>query len=290
MMRMHNRRDRLAIAAVLAVVVSAVTATASFSGSSNGDTTYSSLGVATPRAAGSGVTPSSLLAAIVRRVGDPSVVAASLGGPPPGVHESDDPSVPNSASFAASQWLDATVRSSGNTPVETTKPIWLGNLITGALRDELFAASLKPLRSSVVSLVLSDGSEVASAGGGIGAVTPGQIFSAATDAQITAQLDSAAQAAGLHIDSLSIVRADQPAPAVVATTSDPNGAAVDPDAVLTALFGPPGTYEGEYLELRAPDGTPVLVQGSAFRTGVGQRWVNPAYGGSNDAPPPAGGG
>lgn len=288
-MRNRSHRARLVVVGVVGLSLLATAAVAAAWASSRSArelTTYSHRGLVQPSARTAGTTPADVLASIVDKVNDPSVISATLGGPPAGLHESDDPSVPNSPSFTNSLWLYATVKSTGSTPAETTKPIWVGNLITGALRDALFEGSQTALRSSVVSLVLPTGSEITSAGGGIGAVTPGQTFSSGSDSQIEAQIDSAAQSAGVRMDSISIVHADQPAPAVVVTAPDPQGAAANPDGLLTALFGPPGTYEGEYLEVRAPDGSVVFVQGSAFRTGVGQRWVNPAYGGANDSPAP----
>jgi hypothetical protein len=227
--------------------------------------------------AAAAATPGALLQSIVARVNSGNVVATKLGGPPPGLRETDAPNVPNSAAFDNSLWLRATVRAAALTPEATTKPIWLGNLITGALRDEMFAAGQTPLYSSLISVALPDGSVAADVGGGVGAIQPGQIFSAESDATILGKINSAAAAAGFQIASVSIYHADQPAPAAVVTTTAPGAAAANPDAVLTAIFGPPGTYEGEYLEVRAADGALVFVQGSSFRTGVGQRWVDPAY-------------
>ena len=272
------------------ITVGAIAASGAFSSSSWSSSEklvrYSKRPLASPQVQPN-VSPASILAVILARINSPSVSRASLGGPPPWAHESEDPTVPNSPGFAKSRWLYITVKAPVETEEATTKPLWLGNLITGALRDELYASAHAPLRSSVVSLTLADGHEVALAGGGVGAVTPGQVFSSASDQQIREQITAAAQTAGLTVDSIDIVHADQPAPAVVVTTSDPQAAAANPDALLTSLFGEPGTYEGEYLEVRAPDGTLVFVQGSAFRTGVGQRWVNPIFAGNGETSPSA---
>ena len=118
--------------------------------------------------------PASVLSAVVAQVNDASVVSATLGHPPVGVHETDDPSVPNTSEFNNSLWLYVTVKANGMTPAETTEPIWLGNLITGALRDKLYANSEPDLRSSTVAVNLPDGTTILSAGGGVGSVTQGQ--------------------------------------------------------------------------------------------------------------------
>ena len=270
------------------ITAGAMAASGAFSNSSSSSSKalvrYSKRPVARPQAQPN-LSPAGILAGILARVNNPSVSRAALGGPPSWAHESEDPTVPNSPDFAKSRWLYITVKAPVETEEATTRPLWLGNLITGALRDELYSSAQAPLRSSIVSLRIGDGHQVELAGGGIGAVTPGQVFSSASDQQIRQQITAAAQTAGLTVDSIDIVHADQPAPAVVVTTSDPQAAAANPDAVLTSLFGEPGTYEGEYLEVRAADGTPVFVQGSAFRTGVGQRWVNPTFAGNVATPP-----
>lgn len=287
--RALSRTTKLVLTAavsVAAVAVTAIAAGGSLGPTSSSSITYSPRGVAAPRT-DPGVTPATVVSQIVARVNSGDVAATRLGAPPAGVRETDDPSVPNSAAFANSLWLYVSVKAAARTPEATTKPIWLGNLITGALRDELYGAGQSILRSSLVSVELPDGSQIDAAGGGVGAITPGQIFASASDAETRAQIESAATSAGYTVDSISVVHADQPAPAVVVTTADPKAAAANPDAVLTSLFGVPGTYEGEYLEVRASDGTLVFVQGSAFRTGVGQRWINPAYGENRTPPSPA---
>lgn len=282
-----TNRTRLPIALTLvaAVAVAATVAAVGYADPSSDLVTYSSLGQVHPQATPVGSTPASVLSAVVAQVNDASVVSATLGHPPVGVHETDDPSVPNTSEFNNSLWLYVTVKANGMTPAETTEPIWLGNLITGALRDKLYANSEPDLRSSTVAVNLPDGTTILSAGGGVGSVTQGQMFSSTSDSDINAHIRSAAAAAGLTVDSLRIIHADQAAPAVVVSTSRPAAAASNPDALLTSLFGPPGTYEGEYAKVLASDGTVVFVQGSSFRTGVGQRWVNPVYGGGDDAPP-----
>lgn len=262
----------------------ALAASGAFARDQSSLVSYSHRGFLTPHAQ-TNVTPASLLSSIVSSVASPAISSVRLGGPPAGVRETDDPSIPNSAAFTKSLWLYVTVKASALTEEATTKPIWLGNLITGALRDELYATGQSPLFSSLVSVDLPDGSQASDVGGGIGGIQLGQLFSPASDEEVKSQIQSAASVAGYVVDSVDVVHADQAAPAVVVTTSDPQAAAANPDEVLTSIFGPPGTYEGEYLEVRAEDGTLVFVQGSAFRTGVGQRWINPAYGAGPSGPP-----
>lgn len=285
-MRCHKRWVGTAslMLGVIGVTGGALAASGAFAQDQSSLMSYTHRGFVSPQAR-SNVTPASLLSSIVSSVGSPAISSTRLDGPPPGVDETDDPSVPNSAAFTKSLWLYVTVNAPALTEEATTKPIWLGNLITGALRDELYATGQTPLFSSLVSVDLPNGSQASDVGGGIGAIRLGQVFSSASDPQVKSQIESAAAAAGYVVDSTDVVHADQPAPAVVVTTSDPQAAAASPDQVLTAIFGPSGTYEGEYLEVRAEDGTLVFVQGSAFRSGVGQRWVNPTYQANPSGPP-----
>jgi hypothetical protein len=289
-MRFNIRIDRRWVAAASLVLAAAGITGAAFAASGaftrqqSRLVSYSHRGFLTPHTQAN-ATPASLLSSIVSSLASPAISSVGLGGPPAGVRETDDPSVPNSPAFAKSLWLRVTVKASALTEEATTKPIWLGNLVTGALRDKLYAAGQTPLFSSLVSVDLPDGSKASDVGGGVGGIKLGQIFSSASDNAIKSQIQSVATAAGYAVDSVDVVHADQPAPAVVVTTSDPQAAAANPDQVLSAIFGPPGTYEGEYLEVRAQDGTLAFVQGSAFRTGVGQRWINPAFGRNSSAPP-----
>ena len=288
MKELSNNR-RLAIVLLLALAGLAVGAFARGGGSTPTDTTtgsavhYSTKPLDVPQAKGN-ASPQQTLDDIVANVGGNTIASAKLGGPPPDLQPSEDPNAPHPKGWDAGRWLYLLVDAPDNSPAGTTKPIWIANLVVGALRDELFKNQNAPVISSRISVQLPDGTILRNIGGGVGDVELGQVFSSASDSDIRNSINAAASTAGYTVDSIDIMHADQPAPAVVLVTDDPSAAATDPDSLLTAIFGPPGTYEGEYLEVRGPDGTVALIQGSSFRTGVGQRWVNQAFGGNNGGP------
>lgn len=153
------------------------------------------------------------------------------------------------------------------------RPVWEANLVIAALRDQIHASAAVPdVIGSQISGELPDGRLLPNIGGGIGSVEFGQAFSSASPVEATRDIRRNAAQLNLRIDSIDIVTPLQVAPAVVATTRDVEGLIRNPDAVINALFGGLATYEGEYLEVRDAAGSPVFIQASAFRTGVGQRW------------------
>jgi len=236
--------------------------------------------VVAPKGNPTGATPQLVLQSLARRLNTTDVVDAHLGGPPAGFSPVDPTSGLAAPDVSGTLWLHETVRARAATEADTTKPIWEANLLTGDLRDTLYSNGLQPLVSSTVSVALPDGRVMNDVAGGIGNVRAGQIFSSASPATIESTLRASANAAGLNIKSIQVFNVDQPAPAVVATTSYPIAAASDPDKVTNALFGEPGsTYEGYYLQVKDRSGVTVFVEGADFRTGVGLRWANPGFSG-----------
>jgi hypothetical protein len=237
--------------------------------------------LAAPAGNPNGATPQSVLHALAGRLNSADVVDAHLGGPPAGFSAVDPASGLPPRDVSGTLWLHATVRARAASEAETTKPIWEANLLTGDLRDALYADGLQPLVSSTVSVALPDGRVLDDVAGGIGNVRAGQVFSSASPAKVETTLRAAAKAAGLQIGSIEVFDVDQPAPAVVATTTHPLAVASDPDKITNALFGEPGsTYEAYYLQIKDRSGVTVLVEGADFRTGVGLRWANPGFSGT----------
>jgi hypothetical protein len=104
-----------------------------------------------------------------------------------------------------------------------------------------------------------------------------QDFGDATDDAIEAAMRSNAAKVGISVDSIEVVRMDQPAPAVVATTHDLNRIEKNPDDVIRQVFDHASTtYEGIYLRVNDSAGNVVLVQALSLRTGVHMQWVPPA--------------
>jgi hypothetical protein len=167
-------------------------------------------------------------------------------------------------------------------PWATARAIWEADLVAGAVRDEMYLGNLGNLENDSYTFHLPDGSTVPDISGGIGNVAPAQSFATSTNSTITSQLTTAAQAAGLSNVQVSVMNAEQPEPVVIATTTSPSAVAQYATSVSEIFGGGDGTrvYEGEYLEVDdATSGTPVLIETGAYRTGHGQQWANPSYGG-----------
>lgn len=153
---------------------------------------------------------------------------------------------------------------------------WESDLVEGAVADML-ADGPNRVVTSQIDVRLPDGSTLDDIGGGMGDILPGQQFSTASDSEIRSDITAKLSAAGLTPDSLEILRALQPAPAVIATTTNPTRAAESANDTVRSLFGQnPPVYEGYYFEIRDANGKPILLQSASFRSGSGRLWVSPS--------------
>jgi hypothetical protein len=272
-----SKRSRIAVVAVGLLLIAGLGATAKStifaSGSPDTDVPYQfsqSLGHST--AAGAGQTIDSLAQTILSRYGGKAVVSVKVGDPP----NADQPS---------GSWLNFVARAPagyGTTAsgwqAESIRSAWETDLVAGAIGDAASERNLGHVAGSTISGVQPDGTTVTDLGGGIGAVPAGQAFSGDSATAVTTNVKSALTASGLDLVSADVLHADQPAPAVVAQTTDPAKAAANAQATVNSLFGGhPPTYEGYYLEVRDSTGNPVYVVSFAYRAASGRQWVDPAF-------------
>jgi hypothetical protein len=172
-------------------------------------------------------------------------------------------------------WLHVTVGAPEQGPL-ALRAIWEAQLLAGVLADQLDALGLSRLSNAVITLKLPNG-QVVEGVNGLGNVVRAQDFGDATDEAIEAEIRTNAATVGITVDSIEVVRMDQAAPAVVATTHDLSGIEKSPDDVIRQVFGLESTtYEGIYLRVNDRAGNLVLVQASSLRTGVHMQWVPPA--------------
>jgi hypothetical protein len=203
-----------------------------------------------------------ILAAVVARYGGHLVVSAE-----PGVARGPQP--------RKGAWLHFVVAAPAQDE-RVARPEWEADLVEGAVADALEAATGNSVADSRIDLKLPDGTIVEDASGGMGEIAPGQDFTTGSDLTIKDHLRAELTRRGLTPVSIDVLHADQPAPAVVATTTDARRAARDANETIGSLFGTsPPTYEGYYLEIRDVNGTPVLIESAAFRSGSGRLWVRP---------------
>ncbi|MDQ6523054.1 hypothetical protein RB608_05555 [Nocardioides sp. LHD-245] len=168
----------------------------------------------------------------------------------------------------------------GPNDVRTT---WTAELALGAL------AELRRTNETSYAEVLGDTKikadlplETLDLDGGHGFVATGQVFAAQADRRsdeaIESSLTDQARKFGLEVIAVDVLRPLGPAPIVILRT---RGADKAPgwtmDNLRDALAGSPLDYEGIYIELRAPDGTPLVAAGTSYRTGVGGLWFEPGH-------------
>jgi hypothetical protein len=217
-----------------------------------------------------GRTPQQILNDVLARYGGDAVVAASIDGPPPDYQ-------PNGGPGETGKWAYFTVRASSESR-EAIRAIWEADLVAGVLRDGMLANG-EVLFSTRTSLLLPDGTTIPNVAGGIGNVSPNEQFNTPPAKEVPNQIENAASAAGLHVQSIQVLLPAQPAPVVVATIEDPTAVSEEWPALATKIFGQPPTYEGYYLEVRDTEGRPIFIQATDFRIGAGHQW-NPAGGGA----------
>jgi hypothetical protein len=260
---------------IATVGVGAVTARSTIFGGANGtgDVPYqfaATVGHVTPAPPGASL--SALVQSVVSRYGGRLLVSAKVTDPPTSDHPAGPwlsvvAHVPDGYATQSQGWQPAFLEAG-----------WQADLVAGAISDAAAEHGLGKVAGATISGLLSDGSTVPSIGGGIGAVTTGQSFSADSDEQISAALKEVLTAADLVPLSVNVLHADQPAPAVIAQTADPAKAAANAESTINSLFGGhPPKYEGYYLEVRDTTGAPVFVVSYAYRAGSGRRWVDPKF-------------
>lgn len=219
-----------------------------------------------------GTTPVKLVHALALR--SARVVEAHVSPPSPSYSRvPENPGEAFRGEAATGLWLYATVRAPERGPL-ALRAIWEAQLLAGVLADRLDVAGLSRLSNAVITLKLPDG-RVVTGTSGLGNVVRAQDFGDAPDDAIEAEIRSNAAEAGIAVDSIEVVRMDQPAPAVVATTHDLN-VKKNPDDVLRQIFPDPSRYEGIYARINDSDGKIAVIQASSFRTGVHIQWVPPA--------------
>ena len=199
---------------------------------------------------------------IMKRYDGSGIVSAKVGAPP---------SVPGQR---AGIWLNFVIRSPG-ADERSAHAGWEADLVEGAVADALQENGLNGIAGSTIEGILPSGA-IAPMGGGMGDVSPGQDFSQASDPQIKSLLEAGLERVHLTPVSIEVLHADEPAPAVIASTTDPAAAAKDASSTIRRLFGKdPPMYEGYYFEVRDQSGHPLFIQSTAFRSGAGSLWVDP---------------
>jgi hypothetical protein len=227
---------------------------------------------ALPAASGLSGDPNQLLPELVAAYGGHAITEADFGQPLPGWTGTEDPNGSAPPEVTKGRWLYFTVKAPGE-GAALQRPVWEGNIVAGALKERLHALGDRGLFAVNTSVAVPSGEILRNVGGGFGDVAFGQVFADGSPNALATDIRAAASGLGFKVDSVEVLHPLQSAPAVVLTTTDPKGFVSSADQYISQIFGGVAKYEGEYLEVRDPSGDPVFVQASAFRTGVGQRWI-----------------
>ena len=179
---------------------------------------------------------------------------------------------PNDGSFPNGVWLHIEVVSENQMEGQ-----WEAILLAGAVADRTagkgFLASV--IKGCIVDYVPSDGSEPT------GQPTneldvAGERFQPPGDdnkiKRVTADTLGRFGAQPVNIEVLHPLDAALKVVATIPTPEAMNGRLAQ---LQTALIGTPIQYEGVYLEVRLPDGTPIAKLWTTYRDVVGAQWVRP---------------
>lgn len=178
------------------------------------------------------------------------------------------------------RWLYATMNatSDGGSYI---REVWEADLAQGAIADRL-SDGVENLANVIVgssiNVVTPDGKSV-SVTGGAGDIASGQRFAAAeeSDSVIERQVEDVVEARGLKLSDVRVLRPLGPAVAAVVVVSSPSQLKSDFEALRQAIVGSPLRYEGLYLEIDLPDGSPLVRAATSYRSGAGRLWVAPGY-------------
>jgi hypothetical protein len=202
---------------------------------------------------------------------DPVFSKLSVGAPPAGPQ-----------STKAGSWLYATVRASSSQNGTYLPELWQAQLAQGALDDELRSSNTSNTSSvisgSTILLDTGDGSAPTDLGGGAGDIAAGQVFGAQaeelSDAAIVASVKASLAAFPLTNVGVRVLHPLGPAVMVTATVSDPSKLAGAWGEISSAVKAN-GEYEGTYVQINGPDGSPLARSASAMRIGAGTVWFAP---------------
>ncbi|MGI8522056.1 MAG: hypothetical protein ACR2K3_01915 [Nocardioides sp.] len=100
-----------------------------------------------------------------------------------------------------------------------------------------------------------------------------------------ASVNEALAGLGLEPDRVDVLH--PLGPAISVTIAVPGGSAAgdEIDPVISALNDKPNRYEGVFIELVAPDGSPLIASGSALRAGTDTSWISGSVPGDNGMAP-----
>lgn len=222
--------------------------------------------------------------------GDPMTYAGRIGTPGPSLESnvaaaqvmknlSGEPQLAGVTTTSMPTGLEVTVSLTRND--DRVPDVWLAGLAVGAVAELMHAdqADTSELMSSATAVGPGERGDPITSDLGVGAVRLGQVFDSPSDSTLTAHVADVARRYGLEVADLQILHPLEIALRV--TFVVPNDATIDWTMyeLVNDLVGQPPDVEGVLIELDDPDGQPLLLEGAAYRTGVGGLWFAPGQDG-----------
>ena len=207
--------------------------------------------------------------------GAAGIESVTVGDAPKGVQHDDRP------------WLSIKVAGADSEP-EGMELAWQADLLQGAVTELARGAGQaanEVVAGASVDLQTSTG-EIIELGGGAGYVATGQDFAVAdsTDEEIAARVTATLERFDLKVHRVEVLHPLDAAVSVVAQTSSAKDPGWGIDTIREAIRGDAQDFEGLYIELLSPEGTPVLRSSVAYRTGTGRLWFAPGADETFNAP------
>ncbi len=196
------------------------------------------------------------------------------------------PAPPEYAKQVSTPWMyiQVTHAADGAAGVE---PVWEADMLAAsysvtASSDGAVPESGVYVASSSTCAASPAGSSCDGFGGPVNLISPGATKpvpfnpTGASTTTLTSTLESALTQAGLTVSKITFDTVDgNPAPIIVARSSDP-AALMAKNPTDTSLFGAePNGFEGIYLEVDDSSGNPALIRAFASRIGAGIGWTRP---------------
>jgi hypothetical protein len=177
-------------------------------------------------------------------------------------------------------WVSTRIASSalpGKDAGGTVDSIWFGALAQGAVADRMRTSestTAKVIGGGEIVTADTNGDSTARPLG-TGSVLGGQVFKSPGDRELKTRVQDVADRFGLSISSLELLHPLESALSVTFVVPDSLKPTWTIDDLRSALDGTPRSVEGTLITLKSPDGTPLLVNGAAYRTGSGALWFAP---------------
>jgi hypothetical protein len=185
---------------------------------------------------------------------------------------------PNTPDATVGLWVHLETAGDGSDPVLPMEADWEASLLLGAMADRTTSDGYlsSVIKGLVIDDIASDGTATTAWQPTNNDIVAGQRFQPpGDDPEIERMTTATLTQFGLEPVSITVLHPLDAALTVITILRSPeamNGRLAELQTILT---GTPIQYEGVYLEVRLPDGSPIAKLATAFRGGRGSQWERP---------------